>query len=136
MVKVRMLYMLFRKPGLLIMFFLPLLLNAQKTFPVNGVAEPRGEHYAFVHATIIDPSGKKLEDASMVIREGKVVAVGKNISIPKDAVLIDARNKFIYPSFIDAYSDYGIPIPTRTGQFNYYAPAQLESNTKGAYGWN
>ncbi|MFY7900608.1 MAG: amidohydrolase family protein, partial [Chitinophagaceae bacterium] len=59
------------------------------------------------------------------------------IAIPKDAITIDCSNKFIYPSFIDIYTDYGVQTPQRTlGAFNFNAPAQLTSNTKGAYGWN
>ncbi|MFM7839429.1 MAG: amidohydrolase family protein, partial [Chitinophagaceae bacterium] len=44
---------------------------------------------------------------------------------------------FIYPSFIDLYSDYGLPAVTRQASaYNYLQPAQLTSNQKGAYGWN
>ncbi|HEY4876690.1 MAG TPA: amidohydrolase family protein, partial [Puia sp.] len=43
----------------------------------------------------------------------------------------------IYPSFIDIYSDYGIPVAERTRNgFDYRAPTQMNSNTKGAYDWN
>ena len=33
--------------------------------------------------------------------------------VPKDAVVINCSGKYIYPSLIDIYTDYGIPQPQR-----------------------
>ncbi|MEK7199382.1 MAG: amidohydrolase, partial [Bacteroidota bacterium] len=90
-----------------------LLLQAQETFPVNGVADKREGSYAFTNATIIKDAQTTLTNATLIIREGKIVAVGVDLIIPKDAVVIDCKDKFIYPSFIDIYTDYGIPQPQR-----------------------
>mgnify|MGYP000726953487 CR=1 FL=1 len=78
-----------------------------------------------------------MQNATLVIKQGKTVAVGANITVPKDAVVIDCKGKYIYPSFIDAYSDYGITAPQRQqgSGFNFFA-GQFNSNQKGAYGWN
>lgn len=112
-------------------------LSAQETFPENGVADPRSETYIFTNATIVQDARNTLVNASLLIRKGKVVAVGSGITVPQDAVVVDCRGKYIFPSFIDMYSNYGIADPQRTqGGFNYNAPAQLSSNIKGAYGWN
>ncbi len=115
------------------------LLNAQETFPVNGIADKRTGTYAFTNATIVQSSTSTLQKATLVIKDGKIVSLGASVAIPKDAVVIDCSNKFIYPSFIDIYTDYGVATPQRqlsVGGFNFNAPAQLTSNTKGAYGWN
>lgn len=75
----------------------------------------------------------------MVVKDGKIVAVGSGLKIPAGAVEVDCKGKYIYPSFIDVYADYGIPQPQRTGgggQFNPSQQPQLETATKGAYGWN
>jgi imidazolonepropionase-like amidohydrolase len=112
-------------------------LHAQSTFPVNGVADERANHYAFTHATIVKDAGTTLTDATMIVKDGKIQAVGANLKVPAGAVEIDCKGKYIYPSFIDIYSDYGTPAPQpRQGGFNFGAQAQLTSNTKGAYGWN
>lgn len=111
--------------------------RAQETFPVNGVAEPKTSCYAFTNATIVKDAAASISNATMIIRNGKIIAVGTALSIPADAMVIDCKGKFIYPSFIDLYADYGMPVPQRTqGGFNFNAPAQLTSNQKGAYGWN
>ena len=115
---------------------------SQKTFPVNGVAEPSEGYYAFTNATIVKDAHTTLQNATMIIRDKKIVAIGNNLAIPKEAVTVDCMGKYIYPSFIDIYSDYGITsAQTQQGQgrgqgFNFNQPSQINSNTKGAYGWN
>lgn len=114
-------------------------LSAQETFPVNGVADKREGCYAFTHATIVKDGQTTLQDATLIIRKGKIVSVAAGAAIPKDAVVIDCKGKYIYPSFIDIYSDYGVPAPQRergAGGADFRAPAQITSNQKGAYGWN
>ncbi len=111
---------------------------AQETYPVNGVAEPKEACYAFTHATIVKDAQTTLQDATLVIRNGKIVAAGASAAVPKDAVVIDCKGKYIYPSFVDIYSDYGMPaIQRRTfGGFGGGTGPQFISATKGAYGWN
>lgn len=106
----------------------------QQTFPVNGVAEPREGCYAFTHATIVKDAKTTLNDATLVIRDGKIIAAATGAAVPKDAVVIDCQGKFIYPSFIDLYSDYGMPSVTRGGGGR--GSQQFVSSTKGAYNWN
>ena len=131
-----------RPPGklffLLLFLFIALFASSQPTFPVNGVADHRSGTYAFTHATIVKDGQTTLTNATLIISEGKIIATGTNAEVPKGAVVIDCSGKYIYPSFIDIYSDYGIAIPERPrgGQDFFRAPAQFNSNTKGAYGWN
>ncbi len=118
-----------------------LLSNAQSTFPVNGVIDPREHCYAFTHATIAKDGANTVSDATLIIRDGLIVAAGAGLTPPKDAVIIDCSGKYIYPSFIDLYTDYGIAEPERPrGSGNpvdfFRQPAQMNSNTKGAYNWN
>lgn len=121
---------------LLLLILCTAIARSQETFPVNGVADKRSGTYIFTHASIVKDAQSAPATGSLLIREGKIVAVGSNIAIPKDAIEINCEGKYIYPSFIDMYSDYGIAIPQRSGGFNFNQPAQLTSNTKGAFGWN
>src|SRR5687768_6274222 len=110
---------------------------SQETFPVNGVTDKRNAAYAFTNATIVTDAKNVLQNSTLVIKDGKIIAVGAKVNIPTDALVIDCKGKYIYPSFIDIYSDYGVTVPQRQGPaFTFGAPAQLTSNTKGAYGWN
>ncbi len=111
---------------------------AQPTFPENGVADPRTGYYAFTHATLVQHANSTIQNATLVVRDGKIVAVGAGLPVPAGAVEVDCTNKFIYPSFVDLYADYGMPAQQSTGRggFNFAQPAQLETATKGPFGWN
>lgn len=112
-------------------------LFSQPTFPVNGVGDERETTYAFKNATIVKSAQQQISNATMLVRNGKIIAIGTMITVPSDAIVIDCSGKFIYPSFIDAYADYGMPAQQSQGGFRGFGgPAQLTSNTKGAFGWN
>lgn len=110
--------------------------RSQTGFPVNGVADPRVGHYAFTNATIVRDPKTTLQNAAMVIKDGKIIAIGTSVSIPKDAVLIDCKGKYIYPSFIDLYSDYGTPAPPPAVPFRWGVPPPPPAAQKGTSGWN
>jgi len=112
-------------------------LFSQPTFPVNGVGDERETTYAFKNATIVKSAQQQISNATMLVRNGKIIAIGTMVTVPSDAIVIDCSGKFIYPSFIDAYADYGMPAQQSQGGFRGFGgPAQLTSNTKGAFGWN
>ncbi|MEE9389711.1 MAG: amidohydrolase family protein [Candidatus Aminicenantaceae bacterium] len=52
-------------------------------------------------ANIIPVIGEDITDGVILIKDGKIEAVGKNISIPEDAQVIDAKGLFAYPGMID-----------------------------------
>jgi len=110
---------------------------AQESFPINGVRDIRSGLYAFTNATIIQNENTKIEKGVLIIKMGKIVAVGANLTVPAEAIVVDCAGKFIYPSFIDPLSDYGVATPRRTmGGYNFGAPGQFISNKPGPYNWN
>ncbi|MCH5720338.1 hypothetical protein [Niabella hibiscisoli] len=82
--------------------------------PCKWCADERSRYYAFTNATIVKDGNTSLSNATLVIKDGKVVAVG-NVSVPDASVVVDCKGQFIYPSFVDIYSDYGIAVPQRPG---------------------
>lgn len=109
-------------------------LMAQATFPVNDVDNPAADCYALINASVVNGEAKAAERATVVIRKGRIEAVGQNAIIPKDALIIDCNGKYLYPSFIDLYADYGINIMPASAQPRQ--SYQVVSNTRGPYGWN
>jgi imidazolonepropionase-like amidohydrolase len=105
---------------------------AQETFPNNGPQDKRPNYFAIVHANIqVDPT-TLLKDATLIVKDNQIENVGIGIPIPSGIALIDANGKFIYPSFIDLYSNYGInPAKQASGRSNSYRNSQ-----KGPYAWN
>ena len=107
---------------------------AQQTFPYNGVSDHREGHYAFTNATIYKSHNQKIENATLVIKNGKVTAIAAGARVPSDAIVIDAKGKTIYPSFVEIFSDYGMPKPKAAGERG--RQPQMLSNKQGAYSWN
>ncbi|MBD2722543.1 amidohydrolase family protein [Hymenobacter sp. BT189] len=108
------------------------------TFPRNGVYDQRPGVFAFTHATLFTDYKTKISDATLLIRDGKVVAAGPAgaVKIPAGAVVQDVRGKFIYPGFVDVYTSYGVPeIPAAPRQGRRAGP-QFDSQKTGAYSWN
>ncbi|UOR03842.1 amidohydrolase family protein [Hymenobacter aerilatus] len=107
------------------------------TYPRNGVYDQRTGLYAFTHATIYTDYKTKLDDATLVIRDGRVVAVGNKVAIPQGAVVKDLKGKYIYPGFVDMFTSYGVPdvkMPERRGRRD--SGPQFESQKEGPYNWN
>jgi imidazolonepropionase-like amidohydrolase len=120
--------------SLLLLFFASFIGNAQEYFPKNdGVKQSFKNHYALTNATIYVSSTQKIEKATLLIKENKIVEVGTNVSIPKGSTIIDASGKTIYPSFIELYSEFGISKPTARPNGNF--TPQYETNRDGYY-WN
>lgn len=107
--------------------------TAQHTFPVNGVFDKNHITYAFINAKIFVDHEIQIEKGILIIKDGLIIGVGEKTEIPKGAVITDLKGKSIYPSLIDAYTNYGIPEP-KTGPRSPHP--QMESNSKGAYSWN
>ena len=110
-------------------------LFAQTTYPANDVATPRSGYYAFINAKIYKDAKTIINSATLIIKQGKIEAVGVNLPVPKEAIIIDCKGKSIYPSFIDIYSDYGMS-QVQPSMTTYRSPSQMLSNTKGPYSWN
>ena len=128
-----------RKTILIIVLIISFIkLDAQKTFPHNGIYDEREGTYAFTNATIYVSPTQILENATLVIQKGKIIEVGATAIPPKDAVTINCRGKIIYPSFIDVFSSYGMPevMPNITGPGRGRRAPQFISNKKGAFAWN
>lgn len=63
---------------------------------------------AITGGTVYPVSGPKLANASVLIRDGRIIAVGTNVSIPPDATRIDAAGKWITPGLIDGAGQLGL----------------------------
>ena len=73
----------------------------------QGVTLPRGT-YAIRNAHIVTVSGADIENGTVVIRDGKILAVGTSVSVPSGAQQIDAHGLFVYPGMIDAGTSLGL----------------------------
>jgi imidazolonepropionase-like amidohydrolase len=114
----------------------PFIFAQTQTFPRNGVQDERLDLYAFTNATIITDANNMLEGATLIIRGSVIESVGKGLLIPQGATVVDLKGKRIYPSMVEAYSNYGVPEPVRAGAGGFRGEPQPETKKKGAYNWN
>ena len=100
--------------------------------PENGVKASEPKFVLIQHATIMVKPGQTLTDTDLLLQNGKIIQVGKNLK-QDGAVALDYTGKVLVPSFIDMYSSVGLdPV---TFKNNGWRP-QLEYNKEGAYYWN
>ena len=63
---------------------------------------------AITGGTVYPASGPKLANATVLIRDGRIAAVGTNVSVPSDATRIDATGKWVTPGLIDGAGQLGL----------------------------
>ncbi|MFA6944906.1 MAG: amidohydrolase family protein [Pedobacter sp.] len=111
--------------------------SAQPTFPVNGSHDKRPGLYAMMNATIVANTDQTITNGVLLIKNQKIEAIGPGIAIPAGYIKIDLKGKFIYPSFVDAFTSYGLPAGTSARQGGGFGRTQVFTSTKpGAYSWN
>lgn len=73
----------------------------------QGVLPARGT-FVIRNARIVTVSGADIENGTVVIRDGKIDAVGAGVSAPSGAQVIDGRGLSVYPGMIDAGTSMGL----------------------------
>ena len=63
---------------------------------------------AITGGTVYPVSGPKLANATVLIRDGKIVAVGAGVTTPSGATRIDATGKWVTPGLIDGAGQLGL----------------------------
>ncbi|NNM24318.1 MAG: amidohydrolase family protein, partial [Flavobacteriaceae bacterium] len=108
--------------------------EAQEYFPKNdGLKEENNNYTAFTNANLYITPSNIVNNGTLLIQNGKVVASGRNVNLPANTIVVDLAGKYVYPSFIEAYSGFGIEKPKRaSGQGR---PPQYDASREGFY-WN
>jgi imidazolonepropionase-like amidohydrolase len=63
---------------------------------------------AITGGTVYPVSGPKIEHATLLIKDGKISAIGTDLVVPPDATRIDATGKWITPGLIDGAGQMGL----------------------------
>ena len=81
-----------------LLFFLSLTVTqAQDYFPTDsGVKTAENATFAFTNATIYVTPTEIIKNGTLLIKDGKVVSVGKSVKIPKGTSTTDLEGKTIY----------------------------------------
>jgi imidazolonepropionase-like amidohydrolase len=68
----------------------------------------RAQTVAIVGGTVYPVSGPRIEHGTVLIRDGRIVAVGANVAVPAGATTIDATGKWVTPGLINASTSVGL----------------------------
>ena len=112
-----------RKTLFLLLLLLSIQARAQQDdAPVVGVSDKRVDVYGLKNARVVADYQTTLENTDILISNGRIEAIGTNITFPKGTIIYDLTGKTIYPSFIDAYAgNFGIKTLPVTTEINSFA---------------
>ncbi|HSL69370.1 MAG TPA: amidohydrolase [Longimicrobiales bacterium] len=82
-------------------------LLAPALFGWLAVATASAQNIAVRNATILTVTNGTIENGTVIIRNGKITAVGKDVSVPAGMQVIDATGKYVMPGILDAHSHLG-----------------------------
>ena len=60
------------------------------------------------NATIMTATGQEIPNGSILLKEGRIVAVGAKVEAPADAVIVDGTGTYVTPGLIDDHSHLGV----------------------------
>lgn len=87
------------------------------------------------NATVLDGVGHRFEGASVLMAEGKIVAVGKDIAAPAGAVIVDATGRWVTPGIVDPHSHIGdFPTPITLEDYKH-SDVNEDTNPNTAQVW-
>src|ERR1051325_10426799 len=64
---------------------------------------------AIRNAKVVTVSGPVINRGTVVVRKGLIEAVGENVQIPADAMVVEGEGLTVYPGLVDGLSTWGIP---------------------------
>jgi len=77
--------------------------------PLNGAQESKSTYIALTNAEIFISPEKKIKSGYILIQGERIIKVGKKGKFPKGTKIIDCEKGVIIPSFIEPYSNLGLP---------------------------
>ena len=108
--------------------------HAPATGPASGIESRRAGESTYTsiyqplpsqsvlitNATVLTAAGERIERGSVLMRDGKIAAVGQTVEAPAGAAVVDGSGKWVTPGIIDAHSHLGV-----------YASPGVEANSDG-----
>jgi imidazolonepropionase-like amidohydrolase len=71
-------------------------------------ARASAQTIAITGGKVYPVSGPAIENGTVLVRDGKIVAVGANVAVPNDATRIDATGKWVTPGLINSLTGLGV----------------------------
>jgi imidazolonepropionase-like amidohydrolase len=94
--------------------------------PVRCSAQLAPSVYAITHAKIVTLAGSPIEDGTLIMKDGKIAAIGASVEVPAGAQIIDGKGLQVYPGLFDPVTQLGL---SEIGAVS----ATVDSSETGAY---
>jgi len=75
-------------------------------YPSTYKPLPRSDTF-IANTTILDGRGHRLENASVLLHDGKIIAIGPSLKPPENALVIDGHSRWVTPGLVDVHSHLG-----------------------------
>lgn len=88
----------------------------------SGGAAAQERVIAIRGGTVLTMTGVPIANGTVLIRGGKIAAVGADVSIPRGAEVVEARGKYVMPGLVDAMASLGLAASDLNEASNPVAP--------------
>jgi imidazolonepropionase-like amidohydrolase len=95
---------------------------------------PRASVVAITNATVLTVTRGTIERGTVLVKDGRIAAVGADVTVPRDAEVVDAAGRFVSPGIIDAHShiaadsinEGGTTVSSMTGIEDVFDPTDID----------
>ncbi len=112
-----------------------------RSVPRPALIAPPSQYHALprvdtllVGATVLDGAGGRIGEGDVLIRDGRIAAVGQRLSQEK-VLIIDARGRWVTPGIIDIHTHYGTYLLPQTAAESNISDVLEDSDPNVADTW-
>ena len=125
--------------GMLAWLILPMSVGAHaqvSSVPAEGLGDRTPRTFALTNARAVVKPGHVIDEATLLVREGRIASVGRRLAIPAGVIAIDLEGRSVFAGFIDANSGYAqTPEVVDTQGTGPRSPAAVQMQS-GSRHWN
>lgn len=91
-----------------LLFYFVCFINFAYLAPLVAAQSNASAVYAITHAKLVTVAGPPIEDGTVIIKDGKIAAVGAAVEVPAGAQVIDAKGLQVSPGLFDPITQMGL----------------------------
>lgn len=100
---------------------------------VLSATATQAQTVAITGGKVYPVSGPVIEGGTVLFRDGKIVAVGRDVAVPADARRIDATGKIVTPGLVNAATELGLTEIGAVGSTREYGAPNAENGITAAF---
>jgi imidazolonepropionase-like amidohydrolase len=77
-------------------------------FAADSEVDAQARAVVIRNATLVPVTSPRIERGTIILRNGRIEALGTNVAAPSDAIMVDGTGLFVYPGLIDAGTNLGL----------------------------